>query len=68
MAGYIDVHCHLTGDEFDEVGGVAEVLARARENGVERVICSGFDLASSRVAKDLAETYEDVMTEFIISH
>ena len=48
MAGYIDVHCHLTGDEFDAVGGVAEVLKRARENGVERVICSGFDLASSR--------------------
>ncbi len=60
MAGYIDVHCHLTGDEFDEVGGVAEVLARARENGVERVICSGFDLASSKIAKTLAETHEDV--------
>ena len=60
MAGYIDVHCHLTGDEFDAVGGMDEVLARARENGVERVICSGFDLASSTIAKDLAEEYEDV--------
>lgn len=60
MAGYIDVHCHLTGDEFDAVGGVAEVLKRARENGVERVICSGFDLASSRQAKTLAEAYAEV--------
>ena len=60
MAGYIDVHCHLTGDEFDAVGGMDEVLARARENGVVRVICSGFDLASSTRAKDLAEKYEDV--------
>lgn len=60
MAGYIDVHCHLTGDEFDAVGGINEVLARARENGVERVICSGFDLASSKIAKELADTYEDV--------
>ena len=60
MAGYIDVHCHLTGDEFDAVGGMNEVLARARENGVERVICSGFDLASSLIAKGLAEKYEDV--------
>ena len=60
MAGYIDVHCHLTGDEFDAVGGMDEVLARARENGVERVICSGFDLTSSKIAKGLAEEYEDV--------
>ena len=60
MAGYIDVHCHLTGDEFDAVGGMDEVLARARENGVERVICSGFDLTSSKIAKGLAEVYEDV--------
>ena len=60
MAGYIDVHCHLTGDEFDAVGGIVEVLARARENGVERVICSGFDLASSKIAKTLAESYEEV--------
>ena len=60
MAGYIDVHCHLTGDEFDAVGGMHEVLARARENGVERVICSGFDLASSKIAKTLAEEYTDV--------
>ena len=60
MAGYIDVHCHLTGDEFDAVGGMDEVLNRARENGVERVICSGFDLASSKIAKELAEKYADV--------
>ncbi len=60
MAGYIDVHCHLTGAEFDAVGGMDEVLARARENGVERVICSGFDLTSSKIAKELAEKYEDV--------
>ena len=60
MAGYIDVHCHLTGDEFDDVGGMDEVLARARENGVEHVICSGFDLTSSKIAKELAEKYDDV--------
>ena len=60
MAGYIDVHCHLSGDEFDAVGGMDEVLARARENGVERVICSGFDLTSSKISKDLAEKHEDV--------
>ncbi len=57
---YIDVHCHLTGDEFDEVGGVREVIERAKAQGVERMICSGFDLPSSRRAKALAEEFESV--------
>ena len=57
---YIDVHCHLTGGEFDEIGGVDEVLRRAEENGVGIVICSGFDLASSYIAKDLSEKHENV--------
>ena len=57
---YIDVHCHLTGDEFDAVGGVEEVLNRAKAHGVETVICSGFDLDSSNKAKELAEAYESV--------
>lgn len=57
---YIDVHCHLTGDEFDEVGGVESVIARAREKGVERIVCSGYDLASSKVAAALADEYADV--------
>ena len=57
---YIDVHCHLTGDEFEAVGGVEEVLYRAAENGVGRIVCSGFDLESSKIAKALAETHEKV--------
>jgi TatD DNase family protein len=57
---YIDVHCHLTGDEYGGVGGMDEVIKRAEENGVARMICSGFDLASSYAAKTLAEKYESV--------
>ncbi len=57
---YIDVHCHLTGDEFQTVGGVDEVVARAKENGVARMICSGFDLASSYIAKELSEKYPEI--------
>ena len=57
---YIDVHCHLTDGEFAEVGGVEGVLARAKENGVGIVICSGFDLDSSIIAKNLSEQYEEV--------
>ncbi len=56
----IDVHCHLTGGEFAEVGGVGEVIARAKENGVGRMICSGYDLSSSIAAKNLSEQYEEV--------
>ena len=57
---FIDVHCHLTGEEFEEVGSVQAVLSRAQEKGVERVICSGFDLDSSKIAKDLSEKYQQV--------
>ncbi len=56
----IDVHCHLTGDEFAEVGGVDGVLARAKSVGVARVICSGYDLQSSYVAKEISEKHDEV--------
>ena len=57
---YIDVHCHLTGGEYEENGGVKTVLERAKEEGVGLVICSGFDLDSSIIAKDLSDQYENV--------
>ena len=57
---YIDVHCHLTGDEFENVGGVDGVLARALENGVGIVVCSGFDLDSSRISAEIADSHENV--------
>ena len=57
---YIDVHCHLTGGEYEEIGGVKGVLARAKENGVGLVICSGFDLDSSILAKNLSEEHEEI--------
>ena len=57
---YIDVHCHLTGGEYEELGGIQGVLARAKENGVGRVICSGFDLTSSIIAKELSEQHGEI--------
>ena len=56
----IDVHCHLTGDEYQAVGGVDSVINRAIEQGVERMICSGYDLQSSYRAAELAEKFEKV--------
>lgn len=56
----IDVHCHLTGGEYERFGGVSAVLERAREAGVGAVICSAFDLESSYRSAELAERYEEV--------
>ncbi|MBQ3220625.1 MAG: TatD family hydrolase [Clostridia bacterium] len=56
----IDAHCHLTGDEYEETGGVARAIARAKEAGVGIIVCSGFDLDSSIKAKSLAEAHEGV--------
>ena len=56
----IDVHCHLTGGEYQRAGGLSAVLSRARETGVTACICSGFDLPSSAAAASLAEEYEAV--------
>lgn len=60
MADYIDVHAHLTGEEYEAAGGVEAVLARAKAAGVTRVICSGYDLSSSCRAAELADNYEGV--------
>jgi TatD DNase family protein len=57
---YIDVHCHLTGDEYETLGGVDGVIAQAKADGVARMICSGFDLDSSYIAKDLSEKHPEV--------
>ncbi len=56
----IDVHCHLTGDEYEELGGVDAVLQRAIAEGVTRMICSGYDIESSFAAKELSEKYPEI--------
>ncbi len=56
----IDVHAHLTGEEYDSVGGVGALLARMKDDGVGRVIASGFDVDSSIRSKELAEENEEV--------
>jgi len=49
----IDTHCHVADPEFD--ADRAEVLQRAAEAGVERLVSVGCDLPSSRRAIALAE-------------
>ena len=49
----IDTHSHLFWKDFDE--DRAEVLTRARANGVERMLVVGTDVATSEAAWDLCQ-------------
>ena len=51
---YIDVHCHLDKTTYGDLSGL---IGRCEEVGVGRMITVGFDLASSRLAAELAERY-----------
>lgn len=57
---WLDSHCHVTADRFDE--DREEVLARAREAGVETMIAigSGYGVEGSRAAVELARERADV--------
>ena len=55
---YIDCHCHLTDErDFEAIGGVALAIKTAYEAGVKKMICSGYDLASSKRAWALSQKY-----------
>ena len=56
----IDVHCHLTGDEYDEIGGVDGLLFHAKQNGVFTLIASGFDLDSSIESREIAKNHDEI--------
>jgi len=53
-----DTHCHLCLPAFDP--DLPEVLERARQEGVERILVPGIDLETSRRAVELAEDHKDV--------
>jgi TatD DNase family protein len=53
---WVDSHCHLPADAVD----ADPILDRARNGGVEWVVCVGTDLETSRAAVAHAERHEDV--------
>ncbi|MBP3619254.1 MAG: TatD family hydrolase [Clostridia bacterium] len=53
----IDVHAHLTDDKFDDV---EDVVARATESGVERIVCSAYNFSSSCQAVELSKRFAGV--------
>jgi TatD DNase family protein len=50
-----DTHCHLCLDEFAD--DLDQVLERARQAGVDRILVPGVDLATSERAVELAEAH-----------
>lgn len=49
---YIDTHCHLTFEQYNE--DRAMVIGNAKKAGVKQMICAGVDNLSSRLAVKLA--------------
>lgn len=54
----IDTHAHLQDESLKK--DLPQVLNRAREAGVEKIVCIGYDLASSQEALLLARKYKEV--------
>jgi len=54
----IDTHCHLNDKQL--YGEMDEVIVRAHEAGVDKLVCIGYDLRSSRLAVEIAEKHPEV--------
>lgn len=55
---FVDSHCHLNYESYRQ--DVQEVIRRAVDQGVYRIIVPGLDLESSRKAVELAQRFEPV--------
>jgi TatD DNase family protein len=53
-----DTHCHLNSQQFE--GDLPQVLERAQEAGIVRVLIPGLDIGSSEKAVKLAEAHEQL--------
>src|SRR5690606_21876226 len=56
MNMFIDTHVHLNADQYDE--DLQEVIDRALENNVTKMIVIGFDRKTIERAMDLTEKYD----------
>jgi TatD DNase family protein len=55
---WTDSHCHLQ-EPLQDAGGLDGALRRALQAGVERAVCIGTDLESSRAAVELARRVDE---------
>ena len=56
----IDSHCHLHDREFFTEAQAEEMIKRAHEKNVEKIICIGTSHEDSLVARDFANTHNDI--------
>lgn len=56
----IDTHCHLHDREFFSEEQAEEMIKRAHDNGVMKIICIGTSHEDSLVARDFASQHDDV--------
>lgn len=56
----IDSHCHLHDREFFTADQAEEMLVRAKNNDVKKIICIGTGLEDSLKARDFTKTHENV--------
>ena len=56
----IDSHCHLHDREFFNARQAEEMIERAHEAGVEKIVCIGTSHEDSLAARGFANTHEDV--------
>lgn len=55
---FIDTHVHLNADQYDE--DLEQVISRAREKGVQKMVVIGFDTKTIKRAMALAESDPDI--------
>lgn len=55
--GFIDTHCHLNDETYEDVASVVE---ECRNQNIDKMICIGFDLESSKKAVELANQFDIV--------
>ncbi|MFN7037034.1 MAG: TatD family hydrolase [Bellilinea sp.] len=56
MIAYQDTHCHLNLNQFDH--DLEQVIQRAQQQGVDRILVPGIDLETSRRAVEICEKYD----------
>lgn len=54
---YIDTHCHLSVEDYDDI---EQVILDNRKSGVEKIIVSGCTKDSIKEAIELSKKYEDI--------
>ena len=54
---YIDTHCHLTDARYEDSDSL---VLQSLRNGIDTLICIGYDITSSEKSKDISERFEEV--------